>query len=852
MSDMPTPLPLDQFLQPTRQTTYEGQNLLQIAFPLGGIGAGTVCINGIGALQDFSIRNAPSTSAEPDRHLPLDGGFALLHLPKTGLTRLLEGPFPPEKIYNQGLKSQGYNGAGYEGLPRLRNVTFRGEYPFAHVDLSDPDVPLTIAIRAFNPFIPLDDKHSSLPCAILEYTLSNPTKQTIPFQFSYHLTNLAQKGCQTSVHSQVLDGLGVFFENDDPAESSSFGSAALGILDADPQIKACWFRGGWFDAISALWREISSGTFQPKGDTADIAKHERTGGSVLVEDSLAPGQTVTYPVVITWYFPNIVDPRCSDESACDCQRWHPYYTTQWQDAADVLHYVNEQYAYLTSQSEAFHQALFSSSLPAVVLEAVSANLAIIKSPTVLRHEDGGLWAWEGCFSNAGCCPGSCTHVWNYAQAIPHLFPVLERTFREQELLRSINEQGHINFRSAPPGEETTHTYHAASDGQLGGIIKVYRDWQISGDHAWLQSIYPNVKRSMDFCIEQWDPRHRGLVEEPHHNTYDIEFWGPEGMCSSFYIAALTVMSLLARAVDDSSDAGFYEQLARIGAENIDAICFNGNYYQQRVRYEGLRDRSFVELLASFGDHPTEEQQLLLKEGPKYQYGSGVLSDGVLGAWLAWVCGIETPQDHKHIRQHLQSIWQHNFKPSLWQHANTQRPGYAIGEEGGLLLCSWPNGGKPTLPFVYSDEVWTGIEYQVASHMIANGMLAEGLTLVHTLRARYNGHTRNPWNEYECGNYYARAMASYALLPALTGFHYSAVNKTMHLAPQIDIDPLVCFFSTASGWGTFTLDQQKRTLNIDLKVGSLILDTLNLRIDDEELSLHPHTVISHGTIKEIAF
>ena len=166
MTDKPTPLPLDQFMQPAPQKTFEGQNLLQIAFPLGGIGAGCVCLNGIGALQDLSIRNAPSTTAEPDRHRGQDGGFALLHLPESGLTRLLEGPFPPEKIYNQGLKSQGYNGAGYEGLPRLRNVSFRGEYPFAYLHLSDLEFPLDVSLRAYNPFIPLDDRHSSMPCAI--------------------------------------------------------------------------------------------------------------------------------------------------------------------------------------------------------------------------------------------------------------------------------------------------------------------------------------------------------------------------------------------------------------------------------------------------------------------------------------------------------------------------------------------------------------------------------------------------------------------------------------------------------------------------------------------------------------
>ncbi len=208
-------------------------------------------------------------------------------------------------------------------------------------------------------------------------------------------------------------------------------------------------------------------------------------------------------------------------------------------------YVREHYPTLRARTQAFHDALFRSTLPAYVLDAVSANLAILKSPTVLRQENGNLWAWEGCFRTSGCCHGSCTHVWNYAQAMPHLFPQLERTLREQELVRSMDEQGHVTFRSALPDGPTHHTFHAASDGQLGGIMKVYREWQISGDRDWLERMYPAAKRSMDYCIATWDPEDEGVLIEPHHNTYDIEFWGPDGMCTSFYLGALAAMAAMA-------------------------------------------------------------------------------------------------------------------------------------------------------------------------------------------------------------------------------------------------------------------------------------------------------------------
>jgi uncharacterized protein (DUF608 family) len=835
------------------QRIFRGRQLLQIAMPLGGIGAGCICLNGYGGLQDFSIRHAPATSAEPDRHAAQDAGFALLHLPALGKTRLVEGPFPPEKAYNLGLKSQGYNGGGYEGLPRFRECSFQGAYPFGVVKLSDPNLPLDITITGFNPFIPLDDVNSGIPCAILEYTLHNSSIDTVPYQFSYHLSHLAQKGAESNARSEPIPGLGISFWNEESPDTPAFGSAALGMLNAAPIIKGRWLRGGWFDPVSALWREVSGGKFHSTEGLPSGGKSGRNGGSLWVSGELAAGENITYPIIIAWYFPNITETSAGANSTQSCKRsprWHPFYATQWKDARAVLSYVHDQYSSLRQRTQAFQEALFSSSLPSEVLDAVSANLGILKSPTVLRHENGDIWAWEGCFSNQGCCAGSCTHVWNYAQAMPHLFPALERTLRERELECSMDERGHINFRASPPGLPTEHNFHAAADGQLGGILKVYREWQISGDRAWLERMYPLAKQSMDFCIENWDPRHRGLVEEPHHNTYDIEFWGADGLCTSFYLGALAAMVALARDAGFAEEAAFYEELAQKGTRLMNEELFNGDYFEQKVTYEGLRDTSFEQMLAGLSGELSEEEKLLKTEGPKYQVGSGCLSDGVLGAWLALLCGVNSLQNQQHIQRHLAAIYQNNFKTSLWEHANTQRPGYAIGDEPGLLLCTWPRGGKPTLPFVYSDEVWTGIEYQVASHLIAEGMVKEGLDIVRAARSRYDGLKRNPWNEYECGNYYARAMSSYALLITLSGFRYSAATRSLHFAPKLEpADGFRCFFSTASGWGTLTLRQD--SLEVRLVEGELAINSLHLTLNGQEQTLFPHMTFYAGELKNIS-
>jgi uncharacterized protein (DUF608 family) len=825
------------------QRTFTGDRATQIAMPIGGIGAGCVCLNGYGGLQDFSIGNHPSTTALPDGYSGTKAAFAILHIKGASpVTKLVEGPLPILKIYDQGLQGQGYHRGGFEGFPRFGKCIFKGEYPFGEAKLSDALVPLQVTLTGWNPFIPLDDKDSGIPCAILEYVLHNFSAHPVDYEFSYHLSHLAP-GCsgeESNSRNTVVPGRGVFLHNSEKPNAESFGSASLIAIGAKPRIKGMWLRSpGWeFDSLSALWREVSTAKFTANEGSNEIDKTGRNGCSILLEGTLAPGESKTYPIVIAWHFPNCYLqtgglPLPEGQGAAGCRSfpeekpplWRPYYAAQWKDAREVALYVEENYASLRSRTVAFQEALFSSTLPPYVLDAVSANLGILKSPTVLRLENGDLWGWEGCFPDAGCCHGSCTHVWNYAQAFPHLFPRLEITLRELELGRSMDENGHVTFRAALPEGPVKHDFHAASDGQLGGIMKVFRDWQISGDLSWLQKMYPLAKRSLDYAIRTWDPDHRGGLFEPHHNTYDIEFWGPDGMCTSIYVGALSALAQMAAILGHSEDAALYNDLAHRCARFMEEQLFNDEYFQQKVEYQGLRNTSFATMVAQVDDRSSEMQQLLKREGPKYQYGNGCLSDGVIGAWMARMYGIETPLAREKVRQTLQAIFKHNFKTDLSQHANAQRPGYAMGHEPGLLLCTWPRGGKPTLPFVYSDEVWTGIEYQVASHLIAEGFVKEGLTIVKALRTRYDGRIRNPWNEYECGNYYARAMASYALLSALAGFRYSAAQHTLWFAPQLSVRPFKTFFSTVAGFGTIALDA--RTLRIQLLEGELPLEKLVL-------------------------
>ncbi|MBN1420983.1 MAG: twin-arginine translocation signal domain-containing protein [Planctomycetes bacterium] len=790
---------------------YAGERLSRVAFPMGGIGAGMICLEGTAALSHVSIRNQPEVFFEPCT-------FAAICVKgKPNVARILEGPVPGWKIFGQPNTGNGAGGTSL-GLPRFRRATFLARFPFATVDLEDPKVPLAVEVTGWSPFLPGDADRSSLPVAGLEYRFTNRSRRAVDAVFSFNAKNfLAQSGAPNAVRAIPK---GFVLWGGAPAERPWEETALAAFVDEDDShVNCAWFRGGWWDPLTMAWKEIQEGRAL---DRPPIEEGKPSpGGTLSVPFRLEPGASRTIALKIAWYAgaTNLRigrDPKPAEGAEAPPATTHrSWYAGRFAGIDEVASAWRAGYGELRRESARFRDCFHDTTLPPEVVEAVAANLTILKSPTVLRQADGRLWCWEGCCDERGCCHGSCTHVWNYAQAIPHLFPALERTLRETEFGPSQADDGHQMFRSALPIRPLLHDFHAAADGQLGGILKVYRDWRISGDTEWLRKIWPRVKASLAFCIEAWDPRRAGVLEEPHHNTYDIEFWGPDGMCTSFYLAALKAAAAMGEALGE--DVAAYRALAEKGTAVAESDLWNGEYFIQKIQWKGLRAKSPIETKSMVGEYSPEAIALLEKEGPKYQYGEGCLSDGVLGSWLALACGAGQVLDREKVKSHLRAVHRYNLKKDLSEHANPQRPSFACGAEGGLLLCTWPKGGKLSLPFVYSDEVWTGIEYQVASHLMMLGLVEEGLDIVRACRDRYDGRVRNPFNEYECGHWYARAMSSYALLEGLSGARYDAVERVLHLAPRIRGD-FRAFLSTATGYGTVGVKDGKPF--VEVKAGAI--------------------------------
>lgn len=804
---------------------YTEQNSALVSFPLGGIGAGMICIEGSGSFGGVSIRNTPDVNNEPNI-------FSVITvLGKENISRVVEAPVPKHKIFIRD-KDSGNGIRKSYGLPRFSKGEFTAKFPFASVKLTDEALPVTAEILAWSPFIPNDENRSSLPFVGVEYTFTNISDEEIKAVYYFNASNFmkVKDNNIASDDNRVRPVEQGFVLEQDGSEEAPFNKGAFCVTaNEEAYIDTAWFRGGWFDPLTMLWNNISKGIYENKLHS-DLDKGQSDGGTLAIPFALKARESKTIKLRFSWFVPES-DIRTGDEAVpcctdnCCCQnkedisaKYKPWYATVINSIEHGNKLWSENYDAMFKASKQFTDCFFDNTLPDEIIDAVSANLSILKSPTILRQQDGRLWGWEGCCDCKGCCSGTCTHVWNYAQALCNLFPVLERGLRQTEFYESQDEKtGHQNFRAALPIRPSGHNYHAASDGQLGGIIKVYRDFRISGDTEWLKSIWARVKQSLNFCIEKWDTDKEGILKEPHHNTYDIEFWGPDGMCSSFYLGALKAAYEMSKAVGE--ECSEYIELYNKGKKYLEEKLFNGEYFYQQVLREGLS----VALISS--DVNSETKELLEKEGPKYQYGTGCISDGIMGAWLSEISGLSDILDEEKVKKNLQSIYKYNFKTDLSTHSNPQRSGYATGKEAGLLLCTWPKGGKPSLPFVYSDEVWTGIEYQVASHLLLKGYVKEGLDIVRGCRNRYDGIVRNPYNEYECGHFYARAMASYSLLQAYTGVRYDNLTKTLYAKTSNTTD-YKTFLSTATGYGNVVLKNGE----VKVTVVSGIIEVKNIVLD----------------------
>jgi uncharacterized protein (DUF608 family) len=392
-------------------------------------------------------------------------------------------------------------------------------------------------------------------------------------------------------------------------------------------------------------------------------------------------------------------------------------------------------------------------------------------------------------------------VWNYEQATPFLFGEIARSLREVEFAHATDDQGLMSFRVGLPLETSARDWRvAAADGQLGCLVKLYRDWRLSGDDELLRSLWPAARRALEFCWIPggWDADRDGVMEGCQHNTMDVEYYGPNPQMQSWYLAALRACEEMAAYLGEDGFAVECRKLFEYGSSWMDSQLFNGEYYRHEIRPPASAHDVAAGLRETMGAaDPTH---------PVLQLGDGCLVDQLVGQHLARLTQLGTLLDEDQVATTLCSILAYNGLSGFAGHFNHMRS-YVLGDdESAVLMCSYPRGNRPERPFPYFTEVMTGFEHILAVGLITEGLVDEGLQVITNIRQRYDGERRNPYDEAECGHHYARAMASWGAVIALTGFDYNAHTGEMSFTPRLPMRQI--FWSTGNAYGTFNTTTQE--------------------------------------------
>lgn len=828
--------------------TYDAATSPHVSFPMGGIGAGSVGIGADGRLKDWEIFNRPSKGSV--------NGFShfAVRAEKSGEvvdTRVLHGPFRGD-LSGSHLGSA-YRGYGFGprreelvGLPSFESSSLTGPYPVASLEFSDRRFPGAVKMSALSPFIPMDDRASSMPVAMFEVEFENTSNDALDYTL-FSCISFDFPGADVRVDDSA--GLTINGKSNHQSDDLDYVEISFGTDHDNTSYQRHAYRGNWFDTLEVYWADINRGGPLKDRFYQDESGKELAGqGADALEQSvlgchfsLAPGEKKTIRVAISWYVPNMNKYWVSGYTLCCPPRdvatkWRNYYATQWDSASHVVTDVISDWSSLADRTREFQSILSDSTLPDVVIDAVSANISILKSPTVLRLEDGTFYGFEGCHADAGCCEGSCTHVWNYQQALPFLFPALERSMRVADFVENqIPETGQMPFRIVLPKGIGPARLRACADGQFGNVMKAFRDWKLHGDQAWLEEIWPYIKKSMTYAWDpanddKWDPDKTGVLWGRQHHTLDMELFGPNSWLTGFYLGALTAAAEMAKAVGDEEAANEFSEIFERGKAWANENLFNGRWFYHQV---DLGDRDTLTPYISeepdtgiaagnvYQQYWSDELQEI-----KYQIGEGCSIDQVLAEWHARIYGLEPIFDADKFETAVRAIFEHNYLERLGDIMNPCRI-YGWGEESGTMICSFPSDiRRPAIPAPYSQETMHGFEYSFGIQLMMIGEIDKGLQVFSAVRDRYQGHNRNPWNEIECGSNYARSMANFAAITVLSGFTFDAVSGKMGFAPiHQDGGKFKSLWSNGLAWGGISIEGD----NVEISVlgGHLSLTELTV-------------------------
>lgn len=746
-----------------------------IGMPINGIGTGQVYLSGDGELWYWNLTAEKRKDNNPKgvnymkplaAKGPAGQGFALQVNGKSHM-----------------LNSQGFS-----------DVTFTNQYPMALVDYADAVCPVKVQLEAFTPFIPLNRDQSEYPVVVKRYTVTNGSSMNQEVSIAGWIDNIwAGKGAKVSAYRHLKDIATVECSGTD----KNGNGMAIGI----------------FGAGSPDFVDVNKTTQGAEGvfKTGNKAtKGKSSAASIGRKLVLKPGESQTVSFAVSWRLPNVNYGTRFGRKGTSAGRYH--YATQWPTAAEAAAQVASRETELYGATKQWVDTWYDSSLPYWFLERAFIPIDCMQTQTVQRvHPKGENEDVYNMEEGVRCCPGNCTHVWNYAQSLARIFPEIERECRDRiEYGHGFNEKnGMVFFRYTM--QDGAKGRDDALDGTCGTIIRVLRESQMTTDYSFLASIWDRVKLSMDFVIKEWDADEDGILSGAQHNTLDEPWHGKVPWLINVYHAALKASAVMARQMKQTAVAERYERIIAKGAPQMVKELWNEDFgYYIHIP-------------------PNDETKM---------HGStnGCHIDQILGdSWLHEV-GLDPILPRDKTRKALQALWKYNFTPDVGSFRKVMTNGrwYAGPGDAGLVMTSFPNGKvEPKSGHKgyagYLNECMTGFEWQVAAHMLREGMVEEPMAIGKAIYDRYSADKRNPYNEIECSDHYSRAMASYGAYLAACGYRYDGPEGKLGFGPKLSPEDFKAAFTTAEGWGRFTqkIASGQQVAGIEVGYGRLQLKEFSL-------------------------
>jgi uncharacterized protein (DUF608 family) len=829
------------------QEPYEGAATRHVAMPLGGIGTGNVAVCGDGSLRQWQLHNM----GNHEGFIP-DTFFALRVSqwePPVSELRLLQSP-PPAPVPPTPLVTDDRIPGGQRRLatllPTMESTSFRAVYPFARVRFHDATLPVSVEMEAFTPLVPLDVEDSSHPVAMFTFTITNRSDIETFVWLGAAMQNAVGWDGVTPIDGTACPLYGgnvnrllrrdgwasIVAENPGlPIDHPGAGQMVLSVDDENATALLAWNRPEQFIKFlgGRALREVLDPARHPRTVRADpqssgpvaaygpSAPGSTWNGGLCAALPLAPGQQARVRCVLAWHFPN----RYMNFDQYGPRRDYGHsrfwlgnaYARVHPDAVHAAEEVQRRWTPLRAASLAWTDTLLDSTLEPTTVERLAAQAVVLRSPTCFRDAEGRFFGFEGVLGastvmwsgdHGGSCPLNCTHVWNYAQAVARLFPSLERSMRETEFEVAQAPEGYLPHRVLAPvylrqlwDVPIGGPAEPALDGMLGAVLKTYREVRLGAGTEWLARYWPHLERLLGHVRRTWDPKDTGVLRGIQPSTHDIDLCGVNSFMGSYWLAALRAAEEMARLLGHEAVAAELDELFARGSEAYDRLLWNGEFYVQRLE-PGDDDR--------------------------YQWGDGCLSDQVIGQWWAHQLDLGYVLPAEHVRTALRSVVRYNLRHGFDGFTHDQRV-YADGDDSGLLMCTWPVAGRPKTAVRYADEVWSGVEYQVAAHCLMEGLADEGNQVLAGLWRRHNGERRNPYNEIECGDHYARSMAGWTVLEAASGVRYDATRRRLTVRPPAATAHGRYPFVIAGGWGTVDTQTPGR-LSLSVRGGSVLIESID--------------------------